>query len=159
MAATTPMTYEELMDNYEFKVSKKMLMREYPWIKDVTYKKPEDINKYNLIFIDIVVDPYELAEEYGWNVIWYINRRVRDGDFPNYAYLSIMFDGPESTEGAKNIQNQLERDLLSIHRSAAIPQELKLPEDRRLVIGGVYVDPNSKPPQQSPSYPPYPLTT
>ncbi len=159
MPAENQITYEELMDNYEFKVSKKMLMREYPWIKDVTYKNPEDINKYNLIFIDIVVDPYELAEEYGWNVIWYINRRVRDGDLPNYAYLSIMFDGPESTEGAKNIQNQLERDLLSIHRSAAIPQELKLPEDRRLVIGGVYVDPNSKPPPQSPSYPPYPLTT
>ena len=159
MPAENQITYEELMDNYEFKVSKKMLMREYPWIKDVTYKNPEDINKYNLIFIDIVVDPYELAEEYGWNVIWYINRRVRDGDFPNYAYLSIMFDGTASTEGAKNIQNQLERDLLSIHRSAAIPRELKLPEDRRLVIGGVYVDPNSKPPPQSPSYPPYPLTT
>ncbi len=63
MPAENQITYEELMDNYEFKVSKKMLMREYPWIKDVTYKNPEDINKYNLIFIDIVVDPYELAEE------------------------------------------------------------------------------------------------
>jgi hypothetical protein len=147
MPAEHEMTYEELIDNYEFKVSKKMLMREYPWIKDVQYKNPNDINKYNLIFIDLVVDPYELAEEYGWDVVWYINRRVRDGDFPNYAYLSILFDGPKSTEGAKDLQNQIEKDLHSIHRSAAIPQELKLPDGRRLTIGGVYVDPNTKLPQ------------
>jgi hypothetical protein len=147
MPAEHEMTYEELIDNYEFKVSKKMLMREYPWIKDVQYKNPNDINKYNLIFIDLVVDPYELAEEYGWDVVWYINRRVRDGDFPNYAYLSILFDGPKSTEGAKDLQNQIEKDLHSIHKSAAIPQELKLPDGRRLTIGGVYVDPNTKLPQ------------
>ena len=153
MPAESQITYEELMDNYEFKVSKKILMREYPWIKDVVYKNPNDINKYSLIFIDLVVDPYELAEEYGWDVIWYIDRRVALGEFPNYSYLSILFDGPKSTDGAKDLQNQIERDLHSIHRSAAIPQELKLPEDRRLVIGGVYVDPNTKPPQQSTTYP------
>jgi len=153
MPAQSQITYEELMDNYEFKVSKKILMREYPWIKDVVYKNPNDINKYNLIFIDLVVDPYELAEEYGWDVIWYIDRRVAHGEFPNYSYLSILFDGPKSTDGAKDLQNQIEMDLLSIHRSAAIPQELKLPEDRRLVIGGVYVDPNTKLPQQSTTYP------
>jgi hypothetical protein len=33
-----PMTYEELIDNYEYKIAKKMLLREYPWIKDVAYK-------------------------------------------------------------------------------------------------------------------------
>jgi hypothetical protein len=153
MPAESQITYEELMNNYEFKVSKKILMREYPWIKDVVYKNPNDINKYSLIFIDLVVDPYELAEEYGWDVIWYINRRVEQGDFPNYSYLSILFDGPKSTDGAKELQNQIERDLHSIHNSAAIPQELKLPEDRRLVIGGVYVDPNTKLPQQSTTYP------
>jgi hypothetical protein len=153
MPAESQITYEELMDNYEFKVSKKILMREYPWIKDVVYKNPNDINKYSLIFIDLVVDPYELAEEYGWDVIWYIDRRVAQGEFPNYSYLSILFDGPKSTDGAKDLQNQIERDLHSIHRSPAIPQELKLPEDRRLVIGGVYVDPNTKLPQQSTSYP------
>jgi len=143
------MTYEELIDNYEFKVSKKMLMREYPWIKDVQYKSPEHLNKYNLIFIDLIIDPYELAEEYGWNVVWYVNRRIREGDPPNYAYLSIMFDGPESTEGAKDLQNKIETDLHSVHRSPAIPRELKLPDGRRLTIGGIYVDPNSTPPPQS----------
>jgi hypothetical protein len=153
MPAEHPMTYEELMDNYEFKVSKKMLMREYPWIKDVTYKNPDDINNYNLIFIDLVIDPYELAEEYGWDVAWYINRRVREGDFPNYSYLTILFGGEESNQGAKELQNEIESDLYSIHRSPAIPQELKLPDGRRLTIGGLYVDPNSTPPQQSTTYP------
>jgi hypothetical protein len=147
MPAESQITYEELMDNYEFKVSKKMLMREYPWIKDVQYMNIDDINKYNLIFIDLIVDPYELVEEYGWDVAWYINRRLKQGEHPNYSYLSIMFDGNKSTEGAKQLQNQIETDLHSIHNSAAIPQELKLPDGRRLTIGGVYVDPNTKLPQ------------
>ena len=43
-----PMTYDELLNNYEFKIAKKMLMREYPWIKDVKIKEDE-INKWNLI--------------------------------------------------------------------------------------------------------------
>ena len=46
MPTDNPMTYQEVIDNYEFKVAKKMLMREYPWIKDV-FMNPEEINKYN----------------------------------------------------------------------------------------------------------------
>ena len=153
MPAESQITYEELMDNYEFKVSKKILMREYPWIKDVVYKNPNDINKYNLMFIDLVVDPYELAEEYGWKIIWFVNRRIKDGDFPNYTYLSVLFEGPESTDGARELQNHIDRELTSVHKSPAIPQELKLPEGRKLNIGGIYIDPNSTPPPQASLYP------
>ena len=52
MASDFPLTYEELLDNYEFKVGRRILIREYPWIKDVILKDPEDVNKYNLIFVD-----------------------------------------------------------------------------------------------------------
>ena len=58
--ADHPMTYQQLMDNYEFKIAKKMLKREYPWIKDVVIREDE-INKWNLIFLDVTIDPYELS--------------------------------------------------------------------------------------------------
>ena len=63
----SPMTPEQLENNYEFKVVRRALMREYPWIKDVTFK-PSELEKYNLIFLDLIVDPIKMGEAYGYNI-------------------------------------------------------------------------------------------
>jgi hypothetical protein len=44
MAADIPMTYDELINNYEYKIVKKMVMREYPWIKNMDIEE-DDLNK------------------------------------------------------------------------------------------------------------------
>ena len=40
------MTREQLENNYEYKVTKKALMREFPFVKDVFVKDDNDIDKW-----------------------------------------------------------------------------------------------------------------
>ena len=71
------MTYEQLIDNYEYKIAKKMLLREHSWIKDVNIKVDE-INKWNLIFLDVIIDPYELGRQEDWTVTKYLDRSINE---------------------------------------------------------------------------------
>jgi hypothetical protein len=63
------MTREELENNYEYKVTKKALMREFPFIKDVFVKEDEEINKWSFgIFLDLIIDPFAFGHQYGFRV-------------------------------------------------------------------------------------------
>jgi hypothetical protein len=53
-------TQKEVEDSYEFKLMKKILKREFPWIVDVLVPDDEEVNKYGLIFLPIVIDPFLL---------------------------------------------------------------------------------------------------
>ena len=133
MPSDHPMTYEEFLDNYEFKVAKRMLLREYPWIKDVFFRNPEEVNKYNLIFLDVTFDPFELAQQDGWRLASYIVRTIERGDDFWSPYLSIFFT--TNTDDARALVQEMDKSLESIHASPAIPQEMKLPGHRKLNIG------------------------
>ena len=133
MPSEFPLTYEEFLDNYEFKVAKRMLLREYPWIKDVFFRNPEEVNKYNLIFLDVTFDPFELAQQDGWRLASYIVRTIERGDDFWSPYLSIFFT--TNTDDARALVQEMDKSLESIHASPAIPKEMKLPEHRKLNIG------------------------
>ena len=133
MPSEFPLTYEEFLDNYEFKVAKRMLLREYPWIKDVFFRNPEEVNKYNLIFLDVAFDPFELAQQDGWRLASYIVRTIERGDDFWSPYLSIFFT--TNTDDARALVQEMDKSLESIHASPAIPKEMKLPEHRKLNIG------------------------
>ena len=133
MASEFPLTYEEFLDNYEFKVAKRMLLREYPWIKDVVFLKPEDVNKYNLIFLDLIIDPFELGEQEGWRLASYVITNVQRGDDFWSPYLSTLFR--TNTDDARDLVLEIDNTLEDIHKSSAIPTEMKLPGHRKLNIG------------------------
>lgn len=133
MPSEFPLTYEEFLDNYEFKVAKRMLLREYPWIKDVFFRNPEEVNKYNLIFLDVTFDPFELAQQDGWRLASYIVKTIERGDDFWSPYLSIFFT--TNTDDARALVQEMDKSLESIHASPAIPKEMKLPEHRKLNIG------------------------
>ena len=137
------MTEQELYDNYTFKVVKRALMREFPFIKNVYVKDPDSIDKYkSFIFLDVDINPYELSHQYGLKVDPITNKYLRRGE-PYWApYLSMFIkSGVEDTYPIKQAINEL---VHSIQKSSAIPQEFKL--DRELDIGSYHASPNTLPP-------------
>ena len=142
-----PMTYEQLIDNYEFKIAKKMLKREYPWIKDVVIREDE-INKWNLIFLDVTIDPYELGRQEDWTVARYLDRSIRDNGEYWSPYLSTFYKDV-MWEDARPLQDSINKSLESIHTSPALPIELRLPGSRKFQVGSWYAYPNSITPEDT----------
>jgi len=137
------MTEQELYDNYTFKVIKRALMREFPFIKNVYVKDPDSIDKYkSFIFLDVDINPYELSHQYGLKVDPITHKYLRRGE-PYWApYLSMFIkSGVEDTYPIKQAINEL---VHSIQKSTAIPQEFKL--DRELDIGSYHAGPDTLPP-------------
>jgi hypothetical protein len=137
-----PLTREELYNNYEFRVVKKILKDTYPWIKDVIVEDPNKINQYNLLFVDIMIDPYELAQQTDEPVAKYIGSTA----FANYfssPYLSTFFTSDLKTYS--KIQDEIDQTLTSIHSSSALPSHLKLPKSRKLMAGSFkYIKPKNQ---------------
>lgn len=136
-----PLTREELYNNYEFRVVKKILKDTYPWIKDVIVEDPNNINKYNLLFVDIIIDPYELAQQTDGTVGSYLRSSIFD--YFSSPYLSTFFTSDLKTYS--DIQNEIDETLASIHSSSALPSHLKLPKSRKLMAGSFkYIKPKNQ---------------
>lgn len=135
-----PLTREELYNNYEFRVVKKILKDTYPWIKDVIVEDPNKINQYNLLFVDLMIDPYELAQQIDGTVASYIKSFF---DYFSSPYLSTFFTSDLKTYS--DIQNEIDETLASIHSSSALPSHLKLPKSRKLMAGSFkYIKPKNQ---------------
>ena len=144
MPADFPMTYEELIDNYEFKVGRRILIREYPWIKDVVLKHPDEVNKYNLIFVDVIINPFELSQEKGWRLASFVVRSIERGDYFWSPYLTTYFTNVG--DEVRDMVQGMEQTLENLHKSPAIPQEMRLPGHRKLNIGSWYTEPGTEVP-------------
>ena len=53
------MTEQDLINSLEFKIIKKTLKLEYPWIKDIIPDGDPDMYKFT-IYINVIFDPFEL---------------------------------------------------------------------------------------------------
>ena len=127
------LTLEELYNNYEFRVVKKILKDEFPWVKDVIIDKPERINNYNLLFVDLIIDPIELAEMYDdVGLAKYITGTTFFDHFSS-PYLSTFFTSESGS--IRGLQEKIDATLESIHNSRALPDHLKLPKARKLMAG------------------------
>ena len=137
------MTLEELYDNYEFKVTKRALMREFPFIKNVYMKDPANINRYeSIIFLDVDINPYEFSQQYGLKLDKIADKYLRRGEPYWGPYLSMFVSGDiEDTWPIKTAIGEL---VNGIHNSLAIPQELKL--GKELDVTAYHADPNTVPP-------------
>ena len=144
MALVNPNNYvtpTEVENNYEFKLMKKVLRQEYPWVLDVLVPKDEDINKYNLIFLPIVIDPFMLQKEVGLPIEAWIKRYLTDERYKQtyrqYAYvssyISTMFNGDRDTP--RDLQEKVDITMKSVGRSPAIPDNLKLGKGRQFSSG------------------------
>lgn len=125
------MTKEDILNSYHFKIVKKMLLRELPFIKDVDINE-SDLKVYNTLFLNITIDPYVLSQMLGlpiWNVITNYHRRGEDYITP---FMAMLFDTPTRHEDAKQISDLIENILEGVEKSMTLPKELKLTRPLRL---------------------------
>jgi hypothetical protein len=132
---------EELYRNYEYKVTVKALKREFPFIKDVRIDE-EKINVYGLIFIDIYIDPYEMAKIYNLTPNDYIISSIMRGE--GYFNIPVVTPSIFFKEGYADITpitNSIDRLIDDVHDSNAIPMTMKMYHGRKLAVGGYVVIP------------------
>jgi len=128
-------TVEELYDNYEFKVVKRAIMKEFPWITDVTVTQ-DNLDRYSTIFLDFEVDLPRLLETYEWEPYRSAQRAWDENKYFHSMHLSLL--GDISFEEAKPVANEIERLYKSISQSPALPKDLRLKSGRRFSIGDFY---------------------
>jgi hypothetical protein len=137
------MTPEELQNNYEYKVVRRALMREYPWIKDVTFD-PEELDLYNLIFLNLIVDPAKMGEQYGWEMNTWVKRAYEEGQMYRGNYPSLLFKITYEV-GRDEIIDPITRMFGEIHSSPALPEDMRLPRGRVFQVGSFIVNPDGEP--------------
>jgi hypothetical protein len=145
------MTREQLENNYEYKVTKKALLREFPFVKDVLVKDDEDITKWKAtIYIDLIVDPFAFAHQYGFRVWGPIINALKRGEDYMSPYLSLFIGDPDRTELVSPVNKAMEELMDGIHWSPAIPYELKLGKLGKLLkLGTFTATPSSLPSNMS----------
>ena len=123
------MTPEELNDNYEYKLLKRALLKDFPFITDISVR-PEELRKYqSSIFVNLYIDLRKFYELTGITVPSWLSWYIREGKVPDFSLLSFISyaDGEVDKDKAKQIQHGIETIMRQINNSKAIPQELKLP--------------------------------
>lgn len=121
------MTKEELYNNYQFKVSKRIIMNEFPFVKDIVVMDEEYINRYRYnLYVDLIIDPYLMADMYGLTVWSAVIRAHKRGEPYWSTALSVFIDEEDRIELTKPIVRRMEEIFDSVKNSEALPNELKL---------------------------------
>ena len=141
MANHIHLSPEELYSNYEYKVTVKALKREFPFIKDVRIDE-QQINKYGLIFIELYIDPYQMAKIYNLTPSQYIMSSIMKGeDYFNGPVFTPTIYFKEGLEQINPITDAIDRLVKDVHNSNAIPSTMKMYHGRALSVGGYVVIP------------------
>ena len=134
------MTQEEVENNYTYKIIRKVLMREYQWIKDVQVDVP-GLEKFEYaLFLDVYINPYELGEERGYNVARWIESAIRNKEDYYTSVITMYFDG--SSEEMRAITQEVNDTITATQNSPAIPVDLRLPSDKRFMVGSYHLTDN-----------------
>jgi hypothetical protein len=143
------MTAEDVQNNYTYKVIRKVLMREYPWIKDVQLDVPRMNDFKYVIFLDIFIDPYELGKEHEWEVARWIESSIKRNEPYDSTMLSLFFVG--SMDEMREQKDDVNKTIEEVQSSPAIPPEMRLPtSEARLMIGSFITSDNITIPEPEP---------
>ena len=124
------MTEQEIYDSYEFKLVRKILKKEFKWIKDV--RLSGDPNRYSsLIFVAIIMDPFECAEIEGLTVANYIKKNQP----AEIMHFCVFFTESPHHPLITNILDEIENVFKDVKKNPSIPNELKLKSGHRFDAG------------------------
>ena len=139
----TPLTTEEVYNSYEYSVAKRLLKQKFPFIIDMKLDE-DDINRYGLIFLDIEIDLKKFMEIYPEaRPTSFLKYRLQTNSSGFFPFINIIFDG----ESFKKISDDIDKVLTRLHNSPALPDELRLPIDRRLAPSAFTVTPSLQDPE------------
>jgi hypothetical protein len=130
-------TPEELYNNYTFKLIRRSLMREFPYIKDV-FVGDFDLGKYNTIFLNFEFDPAIWEETYNDKFQGWLKGAMDDG---KYVDLSYPITASNMTyDEYQPIRKRINDVMSQVIQSEAVPQELKIQGHRPVAIGTWHVN-------------------
>lgn len=113
-------TTEDIMKTMEYKVMKKTLMRQYPFVKDVI--PTDDHEKYKtLSFFNVIIDLEKVEEYIGAPINSILSRMITAT-----PYLSMFYDEPRDSIKAKDTQKDMEDLMIRVHKSNAIDPTMKM---------------------------------
>jgi hypothetical protein len=119
------MTGDEVRNSYEFKVVRKALMREFPFVKDVLVDD-ENLSKYKYILpVNLVIDPFVISLQYNVGIKPLYLKMIKNDDSFMTASLDMMFTDRDKV---KEIDMQMDKLSREVHNSPALPNEYKLPQ-------------------------------
>lgn len=133
----TKYTLDELYDNYEFKVVKRAIMREFPWITNV-FVDPEELNQYNVIFLNFTIDLPLMLETYGWDSHPWVKRVVEKNE--HYHTMNLGMFADVQYQEHKKVQDDILKLIQLVQESPALPQDLKI-KGRQFTVGGFEINP------------------
>ena len=117
---------------------------EYPWIIDMDVEI-DNLNKYNLIFSEIIIDPFKFAEEYNVTIPKYTILGLTRKERRTSPFISSYFD--MTYEQGRELQNEMDEVMKTIEKSQALPDDLKLPKSRTIITGDFVIPPNLEIPE------------
>ena len=130
-------TTEELYDNYTFKLIRRALMREFPYIKNV-FVNPFDLGKYNTIFLNFELDPAIWEETYNDEFQGWVKKEMDAG---KYIDISFPMTATNMTyDEYQPIRKRINDVMSQVIQSEAVPQELKIQGHRPVAIGTWHIN-------------------
>lgn len=133
MGKTTP---EDIYNVYAFKLIKRALMREFPWIKDV-FVRQEDLDLYTTIFLNFEFDPTEFSEAYGHETKKWIQELVDEGKYIDYSYPNLIND--MEYEEYKRVRDDMRRTIRDVSENPSLPDEFKF-DKRNIELGTWHIN-------------------
>jgi hypothetical protein len=128
---------EQLYDNYTFKLIKRSLMREFPYIKNV-FVNFFDLGRYNTIFLNFDFDPAIWGEMYNDPMVKWLKDVKDEG---KYFDLSYPTTGTKMEyDEYQPIKKSIEKVMSDVFNSEAVPKELKIQGQRPVAIGTWHIN-------------------
>jgi hypothetical protein len=130
-------TPEELYDNYTFKLIKRALMREFPYIKNV-FVGDFDLGKYNTIFLNFEFDPKIWEEMYDDEFQGWLKKEMDKGKYVDVAFP--MTASYMTYEEYQPIKKSIEKVMSQVANTDAVPREFKIQGNRPVAIGTWHIN-------------------
>ena len=118
-------TREDIEDNYMFRVTKRVLKKEYPFILDMKLTDNWDDYK-SLYFVEIYIDPIKLVEVLNIPPTQSNMKFINAWD--GAPYITMLFPSRLNVNDViSNLGRSVDKTISKVDTSNAIPDDMKLP--------------------------------